>query len=69
MMGGRGAERMMHENRIAALVPHAAKRAMAASDLIDVLIDTIIADNMIDAILDDEDEIARVARMRRGEKS
>ena len=69
MMGRRCTERMLHENRIAALVPHAAKRAMAASDLIDVLIDTLIADDMIDAVLDDEDEIARVARMRRGETS
>jgi hypothetical protein len=40
---------------LAELEPHAARRGISANKLVVLIIDAAIADNMIDAILDDGD--------------
>lgn len=51
--------------QLQALLPHAAKRGIGVRDLIERIIDILADDQaLIDNVLDDDDEVARIEAMR-----
>jgi hypothetical protein len=56
----------MKPETVLALLGPASARGITVHDLAHQLLDTIAADKMTDAVLDDTEEVARVAEMKRG---
>lgn len=67
MCGARGL--MLSPELIDALIPHCAVRGIAAGDLALSILVAVVCGEIVDAVLDDADELARVAALRGKEVS